>query len=112
MTTKASPVTVSGPLACYAQGFSGELARLGYTDLSAANQLRLMAHLSRWLASQDLAAADLNVECTTLFLEARQAQGYSCLLSPRGLAPLLGYLRSSGAALLPVPRVTGSALVG
>jgi len=49
MTTKASPVTVSGPLACYAQGFGGELARLGYTALSAGKQLHLMAHLSRWL---------------------------------------------------------------
>jgi Site-specific recombinase XerD len=98
MTTKASPVTVSGPLACYAQGFGGELARLGYTALSAANQLRLMAHLSRWLACEDLTAADLSVECMTKFLRARRAHGYSCWLSPRGLAPLLGYLRAQGAA--------------
>jgi integrase/recombinase XerD len=103
MVTKATPVRVSGPLAGYAQGFSGELARLGYTDLSAANQLRLMAHLSRWLASEDLGAADLSVDCTTRFLEARRAQGYSCWLSSRGLVPLLGYLRTLGAAPEPVP---------
>lgn len=111
MTTKASPVTVSGPLACYAEGFRCELAGLGYTALSVANQLRLMAHLSRWLASEDLAAPDLTVERTTLFLEARRAQGYTCWLSPRGLAPLLGYLRSRGSAPLPVP-VRCSAVAG
>jgi integrase/recombinase XerD len=112
MTTKASPVTVSGPLACYAQGFGGELARLGYTALSAANQLRLMAHLSRWLTGEDLGAADLSVECTTKFLQARRAHGYSCWLSPRGLAPLLGYLRTLGAAPEPVPPVTNAQVEG
>jgi integrase/recombinase XerD len=91
MTTKASQVTVSGPLACYAEGFSSELARLGYTALSAGMQLHLMAHLSRWLASEDLGAADLNVECTTRFLEARRDQGYTARLSFRWLVPLLGY---------------------
>lgn len=106
MTTKASRVRVSGPLAGYAQGFSGELARLGYTDLSAANQLRLMAHLSRWLACQDLAAADLCVEYTTKFLEARRAKGYTARLSSRALVPLLGYLRTLGAAPEPVPPAT------
>jgi hypothetical protein len=54
MTTKASPVRVRGPLACYAQGFSGELTRLGYTPLSAAKQSHRMANLSRWLAGEDL----------------------------------------------------------
>jgi len=93
-------------LACYAEGFSSELARLGYTALSAGKQLHLMAHLSRWLASEDLGAADLNVECVTMFLEARRAQGYTARLSSRGLVPLLGYLRTLGAAPDPVPPAT------
>lgn len=43
-------VRMTGPLAPYARGFAGELARLGFTELSAGGQLRLVAHLSRWLA--------------------------------------------------------------
>lgn len=106
MTTKASPVTVNGPLVCYAQGFGDELAGLGYTPLSAVKQLNLMAHLSRWLSGEDLGAADLSVENTTRFLEVRAAQGYTARLSARGLAPLLGYLRAQGAAPQPVPPPT------
>jgi integrase/recombinase XerD len=47
-----SRVKVVGPLAPYALGFGQELVRRGYTDLSAAEQLRLMAHVSRWMASE------------------------------------------------------------
>jgi hypothetical protein len=42
-----SRVRVTGPLAVFAGGFTGELARLGYKPNAAADQLRLMAHLSR-----------------------------------------------------------------
>lgn len=44
-----SRVRVTGPLAVFAAGFAGELARLGYKPNAAADQLRLMAHLSRWM---------------------------------------------------------------
>ncbi len=47
-------VRVGGPLEPYAAGFVVELARLGYTPLSAANQMRVMAHLSCWLAAQNV----------------------------------------------------------
>ena len=49
-------VRITGPLAPYAPGFGRELRSRGYTHLSAAGQLRLMAHVSRWLASEGLAA--------------------------------------------------------
>jgi integrase/recombinase XerD len=44
-----SQVRVSGPLAEYAAGYAACLAGAGYMPLSAANQVRLLAHLSRWL---------------------------------------------------------------
>lgn len=109
MTTKASPVTVSGPLACYAEGFGGELARLGYTPLSTSVQLRLMAHLSRWLAGEGMGVEELTVEYTTKFLEVRRTQGYTAHGSSRGLAPLLGFLRSQGA--IPQPPAPASSPV-
>ena len=40
---------MAGPLAPYAAGLAGELARLGFTEGSARGQLGLAAHLSRWL---------------------------------------------------------------
>lgn len=58
-----SRVRVSGPLASYVRGFGGELARLGYTPLSARLQLQLMAHLSRWLASEELARTGAGYGC-------------------------------------------------
>src|SRR5260370_31351200 len=57
--TKPCWPSVTGPLAGYAGGFRAELARLGYTPLTAASQLRLVAHLSRWLADEGLDASDL-----------------------------------------------------
>ena len=47
-----SRVRVTGPLAGFAAGFAGELARLGYKPNAAADQLRLMAHLSRWMDAE------------------------------------------------------------
>ncbi len=54
-----SRVRVTGPLAEYADGFAAWLAELGYTPMSAANQLRVMARLSRWLVVSGLAPAGL-----------------------------------------------------
>ena len=56
-------VRVSGPLASFAAGFSDELVRSGYTPLSARLQLRLVAHLSRWLESEEFDAAALTLGC-------------------------------------------------
>jgi hypothetical protein len=50
MTTVPCWARVRGPLAPYAEGFRVELERLGYTPLTAATHVRLLAHLSRWLA--------------------------------------------------------------
>jgi integrase/recombinase XerD len=106
VVSAVSRVRVAGPLAPFAAGFAAELAGLGYTPLSAANQVRVLAHVSRWLQVQGLEAGEFTPEQAGLFLRARRAEGYTCWLSERGLAPLLGYLREAGAvpvAALPVP---------
>ena len=54
----ADGVRVTGPLALHARGFGGELARLGFTRYSAQKQLRLAAHVSRWLGDAGLGAAE------------------------------------------------------
>ena len=98
MGDKASRVRVTGPLTAYASGFAAELSRVGYRENPTADQVRLLAHLSRWLASEGLGAAELTPAVGDAFLAARRAAGYTLWLSPKALMPLLQYLRRLGAA--------------
>jgi integrase/recombinase XerD len=110
-----SRVRVSGPLAEYAAGFAGYLAGAGYTPLSAANQVRLLAHLSRWLEGRGLSPGELTGLRAQEFLAARRGAGYTCRLSERGLAPALGFLRGLGAVPepeCPVPVAAVDVLAG
>jgi site-specific recombinase XerD len=91
-------VRTTGPLAPHAEGFYAELMTLGYTPLSAIMQLRLLAHLSRWLARHRLGLIELTQERMDQFLRARKRVGYTAWLSRRALAPLLAYLRGVGVA--------------
>ena len=109
-----SRVRVTGPLAGFREGFAAELARLGYKPNAAADQLRLMAHLSRWMDAEQHDVAGLTPPSVEAFLTARRAAGYVMWLSPRALAPLLGYLRGLDAvpAPAPVPATPSEALLG
>lgn len=91
-----SRVRVSGPLEPYAQGFREELEALGYRPNTASAQLRLMAHLSRWLERSDLDVAAVTPDLVDAFLADRRAEGYTMWLSARGIAVLLGFLRRVG----------------
>jgi integrase/recombinase XerD len=92
-----SRVVVTGPLERYSSGFAVELVEAGYLPVARAFQLRLMAHLSRWLAREGLGPDSLAGEVVERFLEARRAAGYTSYLTPKALAPLLGHLRGIGA---------------
>ncbi len=91
-------VRMTGPLAPFASGLAGELARLGFTDLSARCQLGLAAHLSRWLWAAGLGVDALTGRSVEEYLVARRAAGYTAYLTPKALAPLLDYLRELGVA--------------
>lgn len=91
-------VRVVGPLAPHVRGLAGELARLGFTELSARGQLGLAAHLSRWLEAAGLGTAELTGATVEAYLAARRASGYTAYLTPKALAPLLDYLRALGVA--------------
>ena len=103
--TDPTRARVIGPLAPYAAGFCEELAGQGYTQASAACQLNLMAHASRWLASQQLKPDELSSAQVEEFLQARRAAGYTWKLSQRGMVPLLVYLRRLGVIPIPTARV-------
>ncbi len=112
--TDPSRVRITGPLSLFAQGFAAELARQGYRPNAAANQLQLIAHLSRWLAAKGMDVGSLSSAVLREFLIARRAQRYTLWLSPQALMPFLGYLRHwvDVAAIAAAPqcdrRVAGS----
>ena len=99
---------VCGPLAPYAEGLRSQLERLGYTPLSAAGHVRLVAHLSRWLMRRGLAVSALTPTTVDAYFAERRATGYYNSLTWRSLRPLLDWLQQLGvvAAPGPVPATT------
>jgi integrase/recombinase XerD len=89
-------VRVFGPLAPYASAFHQELRSRGYTHLSAAQQLRLVANISQWLAGEGLGAAELMPERVEAFCVNRRGEGHTHLRTAKALAPLLAFLREQG----------------
>ena len=98
--SRVSVVRISGPLASFADGFRCRLTDLGYTPLSTVNQMRLMGHLSDWLAAGQLGVGDLTEERVQEYLLARRAAGRTGFCSRRALVPLLEFL--SACEVLPV----------
>lgn len=96
-----SRVKVSGPLVPYVEGFRAELESQGYRPNPVCDQLRLLAHVSRWLADGGFDVADLTPERVDDFLVARRAAGHVLWRSAKGVAPLLTYLHYMG--VVPVP---------
>ena len=96
MTIKVSAVVVTGPLATQASGFRAALISEGYTPRSAVGLLRVLAHLSRWLAERGMSGDDLTAGQVEAFIATRRAEGRRRWISNRGVKPVLGYLRAQG----------------
>lgn len=105
---KPTVACVTGPLSPYASGYRLELAGLGYSPWTASAHMYLMAHVSRWLQDQGVQPAGLDSAAVREFLAHRRASGQVRRLTPRGLIPLLAYLRGLGV----VPDPTGPAQDG
>lgn len=87
----SSRVHVTGPMEAYVAGFESELSRVGFTHHSAAAQMRLMAHVSRWLDARNLSVSDLTVDLIEEFFDERR-RSYRAFVSPRALQPLVRWL--------------------
>lgn len=85
---------MTGPLTPHAEGFAAELTAHGYTDLSARNQLRLMADMSRWLDARATALGDIDHGVVAQFL-ARRHRTHTQFTTERAVAPLLRYLEAA-----------------
>jgi integrase/recombinase XerD len=105
-------VLMGGPLAVFAGGFRAELERLGYSDWTIEDQLRLMAHLSGWLNDAGLGVEELTAARAEQFLAYRRACGRAHRFSTRALVPLLGFLRGLGVAPPPTPAAVVTAVDG
>ena len=106
--TKVSRVVVPGPLAPFVSTFESKLRNAGYTPLSAVNQKRLIAHLSRWLEAEGLDVDDLTDARIGVFLQSRRARGCTWSTTREALMPLLELLRELGALPPPEPPVADS----
>lgn len=88
-------VRVSGPLARYAPGFVARLVEVGYRPNAASVQLRLLAHLSRWLEQEGIDPGDVREPEIERFRKEDLARVRSLRIAD-GLVPLLAYLRGLG----------------
>jgi integrase/recombinase XerD len=98
---KPTVVCVTGPLGPHGSGYRIELARLGYSPWTASAHLYLMADVSGWMLWRDVQPAAFDSTAIQEFLADRRASGKARRLTPRGLIPLLGYLR--GLGVVPAP---------
>lgn len=102
-----------GPLAPHAAGFACEFSRLGYSVTAAVIAVQFVAHLSRWLASEEIELGEVTDAVTDRFLCVRRAE-YTSHYSRRALRPVLAYLRREGLVppeAMPVPACGAEALL-
>ena len=113
MGGSSSQVRITGPLVPYAAGFLAELEAQGYRANAACDQLRLLAHVSRWLQERNLELNNFTSDHVEGFLATRRINGYSQWRSTKGLAPLLTYLRTLNVVPRPsfVPRTPSEAVL-
>jgi len=103
MLIDPSGIRVAGRLEPFAVGFAGELERQGYARSSADSQMRLMAHLCRWLEEEGSDVHEFGATEVERFVSARRAEGYTKYLTSQALRPMLTYLRELGVAPTPPP---------
>ena len=97
--SKVITVRVVGPLEPYAAQFMGMLADRGYTPLTQVPHLQVMTHLSKWMATRQLEAAELTAARVDEYLGQRCRDGYAAFCTRSRLAPLLEVLAVAGAPL-------------
>ena len=94
--SELSKVRVRGPLAEFAPLVAAQARESGYTPLTTAGVLRLMANLSRWMQARGIGAQELSRERAREFTAARRAAGRPSGRSLRSLAPVLAVLDGAG----------------
>lgn len=102
----ASPRRQAGVLAPYVESFRVWLAERGYTTLTARNMLKDLGQVGLWLSRQGLDAADLDESLVKQHLADLRKSGRRRVAGPRGMLPLLTFLREAG--VVPKPQVASA----
>lgn len=97
-TSRVSRVLMVGPLAPFAEAYTTELGKRGYTPLTRVNLVRQMARLSRWLEGRGLGVGDVHSALIEEFITAERARcdGVRAHYSRPGLRCLLETLSEFG----------------
>ena len=101
----------AGPLARAIDGFAAWLAIEGYACCSAAEKLRFVGNLSRWLEREELGVEALDEQRVEAFLLARGSNSGRRSEATTG-RQLLCYLRSSGVIPAAVSRPCSDTPIG
>lgn len=95
----------AGLLGPQVEGYRAWLAGRGYTPDTVRNMLKDLGQVGLWLQGERLEVSGLNEQQMGRFLAGRLVAGKRHPLGPRAMAPLLAYLRATGAALQAPPSV-------
>ncbi len=89
-----SRVRVTGPLEPFAEGFIAVLEEAGYRPAAAAVQVRVLAHLSRWMREVGVSPSTLRERELERF--GREHLAGVASVRGAGMALVVGYLRGLG----------------
>ena len=95
-----------GRLGPQVDGYQAWLLKRGYSPDTVRNMLKLLGQIGRWLEVENLAVTDLDESQLDRFIAARRAAGDRRCPGPRGMRPLLGFLRESTLISAPVEQTT------
>ncbi len=87
----------AGVLTPHVEGYRAWLERHGYTGQSIRNMLKDLGQAGLWLSGQGLEARDLDEERLEQHLASLRKAGRRRVAGPRGMVPLLTFLREAGA---------------
>lgn len=108
-TTRVSRVSMTGPVAPFADAYREELLDRGYTPLSTVNELRQVARFSRWLEAGGLTVAEVSDVRIEEFLASQRVAGRDRhSLSRPGLRCLLEVLSGLGVVAVQAPAVAST----
>ena len=106
--SRVTNVRMTGPLAPFADMYKVELNERGYTPLTTVNELRQMAHLSRWLKEQNIGLVGLTNQTVRRFFVTRRDAVGAKGCSSRSLLVLLDVLRKAGVVETEPPQPPSS----
>ena len=92
----ANPRRQAGVLAPHVEDYRAWLAGHGYTGQTIRNMLKDLGQAGLWLSGQGLEARDLDEERLEQHLSDLRKAGRRRVTGPRGMAPLLAFLREAG----------------